>query len=348
MPFGIEPLADIADKANASGLKFPTLMRIVLPGLLSAGFLYPLIHPITSLIEGDFGYHWSRLLLFAGMTLLAGITVSILSDEIYKAYEGRAYWPKRLLTWGMARQTARAQKLNREQEELKGNSDDKDHRQYNEIWTKLIDYPRGKDDQPYPDKPTLLGNILYTYESYPKDRYGIDSVFYWPRIWMDMDKDKKEEIDEAWSVADGLLSLSAVSFLGGTLWVVLGVLDKLDMPVTRVPNGGAWTMVAGAVSILMGYGIYRVSLPFHRKNGDRYKSIFDLYRSKAASMTELKPKEIALWTASWAYFQYGLLFCPVCGRYNLITADTCKSCNSNLLRVQRTFMETGKFPLPPV
>src|SRR5664280_1236901 len=262
MPFGIEPLADIADKANASGLKFPTLMRIVLPGLLSAGFLYPLIHPITSLIEGDFGYHWSRLLLFAGMTLLAGITVSILSDEIYKAYEGRAYWPKRLLTWGMARQTARAQKLNREQEELKGNSDDKDHRQYNEIWTKLIDYPRGKDDQPYPDKPTLLGNILYTYESYPKDRYGIDSVFYWPRIWMDMDKDKKEEIDEAWSVADGLLSLSAVSFLGGTLWVVLGVLDKLDMPVTRVPNGGAWTMVAGAVSILMGYGIYRVSLPF--------------------------------------------------------------------------------------
>jgi hypothetical protein len=341
---GIESFGGIVEKATGSVVEFPALMRVALPGLLAACFIYPLIYPISSLIEGNFGYNWSRLLLFAGIILVVGVLVSVLSDQIYEAYEGRAYWPNRLREWGVRKQLTHARKLYREQAELKGT----DSRRYDEIWTKLLDYPRDENDEPYAMQPTLLGNILYTYERYPKDRYGMDSVFYFPRIWMDMDKDTKAEIDEAWSIADGLLNLSAVSYIGGVTWIVLGLLDELDMGVARVPNSGTWTIAAGFASLVLGYFFYRLLLPFSRKNGGQFRSIFDLYRDKAAKMTELKPNEKALWRASWAYLQYGLLYCAACGKYNLVTSETCQSCHSSLLSLRRTFLESGKFPLPPV
>ena len=68
---------------------------------------------------------------------------------------------------------------------------------------------------------------------------------------MVMDKDVKEEIDDEWSKADGFLAMSAVSFLGGSLWMILGLLAWFDMSFTRIPMGSAMPLVG---LLIMGLG----------------------------------------------------------------------------------------------
>jgi hypothetical protein len=50
--------------------------------------------------------------------------------------------------------------------------------------------------------------------------------------------------------------------------------------------------------LVVGYGFYRLSLPFHRQNGEVFKSIFDLYRGKIREALELKPLEKETWDAT--------------------------------------------------
>jgi uncharacterized paraquat-inducible protein A len=104
--------------------------------------------------------------------------------------------------------------------------------------------------------------------------------------------------------------------------------------------------VAGIASIAAGYAFYRVSLPFNRENGERFKAIFDLYRDRIQNLIELKPDEKALWKAAWAYLQYGLLCCANCGEYNYLSEATCSKCHTNLASARRNFEQTGKFPFP--
>jgi len=54
----------------------------------------------------------------------------------------------------------------------------------------------------------------------------------------------------------------------------------------------------------LAYFFYRLSLPFHRNNGDVFKSLFDLYRDKLTRMTILQPREEERWEAAWAYLNY--------------------------------------------
>lgn len=42
--------------------------------------------------------------------------------------------------------------------------------------------------------PTLLGNILRVAESRPFDKYGLDAVVCWPRLWLLLPKENREDI----------------------------------------------------------------------------------------------------------------------------------------------------------
>jgi hypothetical protein len=194
----------------------------------------------------------------------------------------------------------------------------------------------------------MLGNILAGYEQYPDNRYGMDSVFYWPRIWLQVEKDKKEEIDSQWSVADGFLSLSAISVAGGILWILQAILIISDFSEFQIPLGSPESCaLAGMGWLILGYGLYRLSLPFHRENGELFKSIFDLYRKKVWSMTGLKPNEKEMWDAAWGYLQYYRLTCPVCGVQNAKKDEKCKNCGQDMKELWETLRATGQFPTHP-
>lgn len=336
----VEKLSGVAEKSSA--IRVPFVMRVLLPGLLGAVFLFPLFTDPAPLFS-DAEKHWLALLIALALVLLLGVIISAVSGSFYVVFEGRSLWPERLHERGIARQQRRVNKLMAAQRALA----DKNRTKYDEIWNDLRAYPTDdiKED-PYAARPTLLGNILFAYEEYPRKRYGMDSVFYWTRIWMDMEAEKKQQIDNAWSLADGFVSLAAVSFLGGVLWIILGLLDIIDLSPTRMPAGG-WTFLSGVGFVVLGYIFYRGSLPFNRANGELFKSIFDLYRDKAQSMTKLKPNEKALWNAAWAYLQYGLIHCANCGTYNVIAASTCEHCQKPLDKAVREFGNSGEFPQRP-
>jgi len=209
-------------------------------------------------------------------------------------------------------------------------------------------YPLDDANQLTVRRPTLLGNILAGYEQYPDSRYGMDSVFYWPRIWMEMDKDKKEEIDGQWSMADGFLILSAISFVGGMLWILESILAGVDVFPYALPTDSAGGAAVGGLAWLVaGYVWYRLSLPFHRQNGEVFKAIFDLYRGKIRKALKLKPQEKATWDATWSYLQYLRLVCPKCGTMNLPSDQKCSKCGFDISDLPNKVRTTGKFPLQP-
>jgi hypothetical protein len=55
----------------------------------------------------------------------------------------------------------------------------------------------------------MIGNIIDEYEAYPLSRYGMDSAFYWPRLWLIIDKDVRNEIDGEWAVVDAAVYTAA-------------------------------------------------------------------------------------------------------------------------------------------
>jgi hypothetical protein len=308
-------------------VRFPVIMRVFFPGGLALALFYVQADAVLKMLPEPLTGAWQRLALAAGAIFFLGVIVSAAANEVYKIYEGRSFWPKRLWEAGVRRQAKRVEGLLAQTKTLDGP-------QLAEVWDKLSIYPLNQDGLPEATHPTLIGNILAGYENYPWDRYGMDSVFYWPRIWLMVEKDKKEEVDSQWSVADGFLLLSAVSILGGLWWMIEAVAVGLEIFSFSIPlNSETYCFVAGIGWIALGYGLYRLSLSYHRNNGEVFKAIFDLYRDKVKSMTCLDPDEKPKWTAAWSYLQY-LQYqevpCAKCGTSNKFAQKKCISCSTEL------------------
>ncbi len=337
LPQGIEGAKGLVEKITGL-VRFPFFVRVISPGAAATAIIYPFWGVAIKIPTQVADVSWSLLLALAAPFVLGGL-ISSLGDQIYKVYEGRAWWPRRVFdraTGGQARRVRRlrdaadhAQKANRAFE-------------YNEIWFKLRMYPLDEHGDPYTSHPTLLGNMLAEYESYPETRYGMDPVFYWPRLWLEMDKDKKAEIDAEWSLADGFLYLSAVGFCGGVLWIVAAGLRKFADLLDTL--GGTWSGLSGMLPALplgspgrsatagmglmaLGYISYRVSLPFHRRNGELFKSVFDLYRDKISAMTRLGPTELTTWKGTWSYLQYLTIRCVNCETHFEARLPECTKCH---------------------
>jgi hypothetical protein len=309
-------------------IRFPVVMRVFFPGGLALAVLYVQAEALLKSLPEPLNGAWQRLVLAAGAIFVLGVAVSAAANEVYKVYEGRSFWPRRLWEAAVRQQAKRVQRLLAEAKKLGTGP------QFDEVWYKLRIYPLNQNRVPEATHPTLMGNILAGYENYPWDRYGMDSVFYWPRIWLMMEKEKKEEIDSQWSLADGFLLLSAVSIVGGIFWMVEAAGKATEFFSIAIPfDSEGYCFLAGIAWIALGYGFYRLSLSYHRDNGELYKAIFDLYRGKVRSMMCLDPDDKLKWMAVWSYLQYLRYVevpCPKCSISNKFAEKKCKSCNAEL------------------
>jgi AIG2-like family len=314
-------------------LKLATLFRFVLPSCLATFVVYRLASfqiDLGSIIHGPID--WNHVLFLAVIFFVSEFLIYASNDQVYRLYEGRSWWPERLRRRQLERLKDKVLRL--EQQALQA----ADERLRGEYWDRLRFYPLDTTTgKPTARAPTALGNILAGYETYPTSRYGIDSVFFWPRLWLTLDKDLKEEIDQQWATADGLLSLSAVAYLGGFIWLmpvlVLGLLDLFqasqfppgDPAQTframhmRLPFTGVGSSTLAALFLLfVGYTAYRLSLPFHRANGEVFKSVFDLYRARLDPLEKLgtEPVNDRAMAENWkkvsTYLQYFKVRCRRC------------------------------------
>jgi hypothetical protein len=324
MPSPLEGASGAAEKV-APLVKVPVLMRIVVPGFIAVLWLYPLVGLRNSLFSISFAEEWRRLVVLVGMTFILGGATSVLRGTTYKLYEGRAFWPLWLFTRLRMHQQSRVAKLLAESEKSRSNQV-----RYDEIWYKLRAYPSDSKGNPFASHPTLLGNILAAYEDYPWTRYGMDSVFFWPRIWMQLEKEKKDEIDANWSPADGFLSASAVAYCGGLAWLLTAAFGTKELTLLHLalPFASRYLTAISSVGFLvLGFCLYRLSLGFHRGNGETFKSLFDLYRDRLTGMSEIGLKERSKWTKVWAYLQYFEVPCEGCGELIPGNVEYCAKCD---------------------
>lgn len=106
--------------------------------------------------------------------------------------------------------------------------------------------------------PTGLGNVLRAAERRPRDRYGLESIYVWPRLWLLMPEQTREDV----GAARGGLNLAVRVFTWGAFFVLWGVV--------------AWW--AAIVGILVAVYAYNWTLIQARTYGDLFEAAFDLHR----------------------------------------------------------------------
>jgi ribosomal protein L37E len=317
----MEALSGISEKVIPL-VRSPFVMRKLLPGGLAVGILYPYLGIHANVVSGPFESLYKPAILLAGLAVLLGVLVSLLCDQIYRVYEGRILWPQSVLDTLTNFQQKRVSSLLRKAVNAESTGRTLRHR---ELWYTLRRYPVNESGDPYASNPTLLGNVLAGYERYPLTRYGMDSVFYWTRIWLQLTSEKKEEINSVWCVSDGLVTLSAVAFTGAFWWGAIGVGHRAGLVPDRLARL-SHPLFFAVFFLAAGYAFYRLSIPYARANGEIFKAVFDLYRVQISAISEIGPKETEKWRGIWSYLQYLKVHCGSCGRHYVARDEKCPTC----------------------
>lgn len=108
--------------------------------------------------------------------------------------------------------------------------------------------------------PTRLGNVLRAAERWPRDKYGLDALIVWPRLWLLLQQTTRKEIIDARARLDQAV-------IGLTWGVLIVGWEAL-----------AWwpVLVAAAVAAFL----YRRAVVAAERYGDLVEVAFDLERTE--------------------------------------------------------------------
>jgi hypothetical protein len=106
--------------------------------------------------------------------------------------------------------------------------------------------------------PTELGNILRAAETRPRDKYGLDAIVCWPRLWLVLPESATKELTAARADLDTAIRTG----LWGGLFLVWSI----------------WVWWAVPVAVLVIFFAYRGALEAAATYGKLLESAFDMYR----------------------------------------------------------------------
>lgn len=266
-------------------MKFPfefstkLIFRLILPGAVLAAAFVPLVHWAL--------HFWGfpvKIEYAFPLEVLAWGWLVILSDmRIYMLFEGRRYWHRCVREAFVASERRRLAKLVGVVEYGRPTKRDK-----GEVELDYSQFPFNDKGDPTAYYPTRLGNLLMCYENYPSLKYGIDGVFYWYRLWLMLDKDTREELDNAQALADSAVYVVFALYVSGVMMFIYaaatwaGSLGSAWLPSIKLPYvpGAGSLVVMGALCFVAGFCLYRITLPIHATFGELFVSVFDQHRSK--------------------------------------------------------------------
>ncbi len=271
-------------------MKFPfdfsitLVFRLVFPGIVLATATLPFF-------LGFFG--WVGLLGDGKITVTVLVPITavifgwliVLCDApIYMFLEGRAYLPAWIL---FLMQKCQARRLERIRSRYAKFTKEGKTRRASEVNAKKLDYPIDKKTgEFYAGMPTRLGNLLYAYETYTNTAYKLDSIFYWSRLWLALDKDLRGAIDETQAMADSAVYVCFACYASFAILVIYGLggfvarsihYSLFNLPY--LPSPGL-TLLLSLLPLVIGYGCYRVAIWAQRGYGELFKALFDMYRDK--------------------------------------------------------------------
>jgi uncharacterized Zn-finger protein len=250
------------------GLRF--FFRVLFPGFILTLAAYPAVRSALNYIE----IHIDTTYLFAVMVLFLGWLCPLLDMPIYMAFEGRR-WPRSLRALKEAlinREIKRMTKLSN----IAVNSRDDD--QAREASTELRkSFPFTARGEFVVKFPTRLGNLIAAYERYPDRVYGFAGTFLWYRIWMKLDKDKREEIDNTQAMADSALYITFSLGIASIVYILYFAASFTNAPI-YFPGTSRWFLfVIGTVSALTSWWLYRASLHVHDNFGRLFRAVIDSF-----------------------------------------------------------------------
>lgn len=152
--------------------------------------------------------------MLVGLAAIAGILLFLLDTPIYRLLEGRLFWPAWLRDLGTKLQHSIIKRLQSRLDQLRAELESEEAKQQPDRaaiqWKKremglvtdsLLDFPWDEYGEPRAFWPTRFGNVLASWEYYPETRYGMDTTFYWYRLWLITDDNDRKEIDTNWALA---------------------------------------------------------------------------------------------------------------------------------------------------
>jgi hypothetical protein len=215
-------------------------------------------------------------------------------------------WPSWLSVWCRRRLHTRVKQ--RYAETVKAYEAKQQH-QYAELTTSLREeFPVTDTGASVARAPTRMGNIIYAYEQYPMLRYRMSFAFYWYRLWLAVDKDTREELDKSSAPTDALLHLAAGALLAGVLYVVLALTLFVVLAITGQgdPDTALRFLLIGLCALIGSYLPYRLSLSGHLRNGELFKSLFDVHRVQLKDLTTGTDAERERWYKIWNELQHNV------------------------------------------
>jgi hypothetical protein len=292
-------LPKLFDRNFAVGFFLPVAIFITISGLILSQ--YGFAPNIIAFVATD---------LLVGTTILGllswvgGILLLAVNRDLYRLMEGYGkYNPVKLFAWFEKR---RYQKTVSELEKL----DD----EYRKCYQTKKEFPaksRTKRNQlmrqlaeEFPDKeefllPTPFGNVLRSFEVYPRVMYGLESIDGWGRLLAVIPKDYIELIDAAKSQVDFWINMAVVFillqieyvglvFIIGdhhlNLWIVLLFIVLGTIPPLRATSAA-------------------------REWGDFVKSAFDMFASAMReSLGFNSPKDRDEEAGQWKSFSQAIIY----------------------------------------
>jgi len=235
---------------------------------------------------------WLLLGALVLVTLVAYL-LQAFTRPLVRLYEG--YWSHWLRRWGRKRVENRWQRWRKERAEAAKNDSSRyaalqDHLHY--------EYPSQAERL----LPTRLGNVLRAAEYYPVTAYGMDTVFWWPRLIPLLPEAVQKSIEDALTPLLALLNLATLIGLvsvGGAIYLWRNQMGGWQGPVAVLIVGLLLARLSylGAVAQARGYGQQiRAAVDLYR---------FDLLKALHQVLPASPQEERALWgrLAAWLYNQ---------------------------------------------
>ena len=251
-------------------LKF--VFRLLFPGIVISLVLFPALKAVCDRLSTEID---SGLIILSGAIFFGWLFI-VLDMHIYMLLEGRRYWPDWLRNMFLRLERRRLAKLLTAYQLAR----DTNRTRYIELSVELRNFPLNGDGEPTVKFPTRLGNLLAAYEEYPSRVYGMDSIFYWYRIWLLVDEDTREHIDSQQALTDSSVYMTFALFITGIITFLYAALQMASITWSdQIPGSGLLVFI-GTTSLLVSYFIFRSSLYLHATFGELFKSMFDVHKDK--------------------------------------------------------------------
>jgi len=256
-------LADRLAAASAPALLF--WLGGLLAWLIHSGGLGKLNANFKTLEHEPAGLQIAVIILALIVVAASGAVVQFLSTPVLRILEG--YWPRQLARFRgflIKRLERRARRQDAEWQRLLPRVQPSAEPTPDELSTfaRLERARRRRPNAPSRYMPTRIGNILRAAETRPADKYGLDAVVLWPRLWLVLPDSTRSELFDARYALNSAISAG----IWGVFFCFFAPLTFWAIPVGIAIAVGAVTVWAPARAEAFGelveasYDLYRGDL----------------------------------------------------------------------------------------